>query len=1094
MKQVLNDLLQPFFLADPTLRSITGTGSYTIWLYKTFISNFKNFFNGGIAFLADEAKLNELERYLTVHMNNRQNFPEEYKDINNIKSFKALEDIVINIGSEKYQLDADKATDIDILYDDENWFVLEPLTHEAAIVYGKDTDWCTAARSKASRDNYEDYSPLTIIINRKTGEKWQTDPKSGWFNDINDNEVNIYNWTQTYKIPNDLSDILYKRLNFDQFNTHLVNYIKNYIKEDPDNADLEYVLELMQHTKNSAINAILRGITIDSIAINQIRLLFEHGASIKGDTWQRVVDKENPGLIELFFEMNIPIQVSDIHHLIRKNNPELVELLIKYNKRMSNHHLSTAIHTKNPEIVKLVLDAMVSKPDSDNFNLAMGTFWGEDLEKIKDMFAEYGFQEKEKIYEPIDESELVIELDGLDEDFVSAKSVDELIKKAKILSPNEYINRIVKQVKAPNDNKEEGVAFSNFLKNNLIHLFYTDPTFVSEDKASSYTIWLYKTFVNDPSTGLDILVDDARLEELKYYLTYYTNNKQNFPEEYRDINNIKTFQQLEDVVVNLSSKNYKTDEEKADDIELLYEDENWFVLEPLSHEAAINYGKNTNWCTAARSDASYDNYVNWSPLTIIINKKTGEKWQTDPKSGWFKDTRDREVDKYGWIKRFNVPNELLNILYERLQADVFNSQLRNYIETSDIDENHKADLFAKDGPKNILNYIIQYYYIWFGIEGIKELIQAGAKPDRDTLITSINKQDLELIELILQFKHLFQDLGGFTFDRALFTQNPEIINLVMQYGAKPNTYTLHRAIKANNALIVQLALEAGVEIDENSLIYAVNTHNLKIVELILQAGALVTEEAMVAAHLTQVKHPEIIELLRNQLYQQGGWAGKENMDELLQEPEKDERENIAYIKTKNLNNLLIRFGEKSMKATSEMKEFFDARTKKHIDLVKKYCKKIYDIYGDQFEGIIERGEAHDESKWTEPEMEPYIFITWDYKCKDEDKKFDVPDDIKKMMTDASEHHVNNNEHHPEFHCSKKGKINKEDRDANPDEIIDATSMEGLDIVELCADWMAMSEEKGNSPIDWADEKIGKRWKFNDEAIYLIYDILNNVWK
>jgi hypothetical protein len=208
----------------------------------------------------------------------------------------------------------------------------------------------------------------------------------------------------------------------------------------------------------------------------------------------------------------------------------------------------------------------------------------------------------------------------------------------------------------------------------------------------------------------------------------------------------------------------------------------------------------------------------------------------------------------------------------------------------------------------------------------------------------------------------------------------------------------------------------------------------------------------------------------------------------------DNRENVAYIKMKNINKLLIKYGEKSMKATSEMKKLFDERTKKHIDLVRKYCKKIYDIYGDQFEGIIERGEAHDESKYTEPEIEPYIFITWDYKCKKDNEKFDIPEDIQNMMHKASEHHVNNNEHHPEFHCKEKGKINKEDRDANPDKIIDATAMDGLDICEMCADWCAMSEELENSPIDWADAKIDTRWKFSDEAIYLIYDILNNIWK
>jgi hypothetical protein len=207
----------------------------------------------------------------------------------------------------------------------------------------------------------------------------------------------------------------------------------------------------------------------------------------------------------------------------------------------------------------------------------------------------------------------------------------------------------------------------------------------------------------------------------------------------------------------------------------------------------------------------------------------------------------------------------------------------------------------------------------------------------------------------------------------------------------------------------------------------------------------------------------------------------------------DEITEEVYANIKNIDELVIKYGGESMKPTPEMEKFFKERTKKHIDLVKKYCEKIQEVYGDQFEGIVERGKTHDQSKWADPEVVPYIYITWDYKHKDAGESFDLPEDIRILMNDASEHHVNNNLHHPEYHCPRKGKINRENRDEIPDEIIDATAMNGLDIAEMCADFCAMSEEKGNSPIDWADKNIGTRWKFNDEAVYYIYDILNNIW-
>ena len=216
LTDVLSDLLQPLFYADPTIRSISDTGSYTVWLYKTFINVFGNDFNKAIHFLSDDNQLNEIESYLKEHKNNHQNFPDEYKDIFNIKSFEQLENIVINVGSEKYQIDGSKADDIDVLYEDDIWYVAEPLTHEAAIFLGKHTNWCTAAKSKLSLERYNEYKPLTVIINKKTGDKWQTDPKTGWFNDANDNNNDIVDWVEKKNIPLEMGKLLQTRLNNDK--------------------------------------------------------------------------------------------------------------------------------------------------------------------------------------------------------------------------------------------------------------------------------------------------------------------------------------------------------------------------------------------------------------------------------------------------------------------------------------------------------------------------------------------------------------------------------------------------------------------------------------------------------------------------------------------------------------------------------------------------------------------------------------------------------------------------------------------------------------------------------------------------------------
>lgn len=180
--------------------------------------------------------------------------------------------------------------------------------------------------------------------------------------------------------------------------------------------------------------------------------------------------------------------------------------------------------------------------------------------------------------------------------------------------------------------------------------------------------------------------------------------------------------------------------------------------------------------------------------------------------------------------------------------------------------------------------------------------------------------------------------------------------------------------------------------------------------------------------------------------------------------------------------------------TEEMTNWYKKRTENHINLVRKYCKKIHEVYGDRFDEILERAKIHDQSKYEDPEIIPYIFITWDYKCKDENVEFNIPEDIQDKMNEATEHHVKSNSHHPEYHSYQEEIINREDRDKPPKELIDATSMPELDLVEMCADWSAMSEEKGGTPMEWADKNVNVRWKFTEDQVDLIYEVLNNIWE
>jgi len=180
----------------------------------------------------------------------------------------------------------------------------------------------------------------------------------------------------------------------------------------------------------------------------------------------------------------------------------------------------------------------------------------------------------------------------------------------------------------------------------------------------------------------------------------------------------------------------------------------------------------------------------------------------------------------------------------------------------------------------------------------------------------------------------------------------------------------------------------------------------------------------------------------------------------------------------------------------KMKDWFDKRTEKHIKLVQKYCKKLAEYDEDRFGELIERGKVHDQSKFKDPEVEPYIYVSWQYKCKDDGVDFDAPEGMDEKMNEATTFHVLHNKHHPEFHAGEDSEvINKEDRD-NPvrDKVIDATEMPELDLGEMVADWCSVSEERGNTPKTWAKKNINKRWKFNKKQEDLIYELIDVVWE
>lgn len=175
-----------------------------------------------------------------------------------------------------------------------------------------------------------------------------------------------------------------------------------------------------------------------------------------------------------------------------------------------------------------------------------------------------------------------------------------------------------------------------------------DPTYREEkgDKMGKYGKWLLGLYRRKMLKLEDLY---KATEYLTYFVKYYNKIPQ------KDIMKYPNLPSLYDAVstfINAEMNGNEMATSKSDevrriksDVKKVYEDENWLILIPLTKEASIYYGKNTQWCTAAEhSNNMFDYYNSKGPLYINIDKRNGYKYQFNFETSSFMDARDYEID------------------------------------------------------------------------------------------------------------------------------------------------------------------------------------------------------------------------------------------------------------------------------------------------------------------------------------------------------------------------------------------------------------------------------------------------------------------
>lgn len=129
--------------------------------------------------------------------------------------------------------------------------------------------------------------------------------------------------------------------------------------------------------------------------------------------------------------------------------------------------------------------------------------------------------------------------------------------------------------------------------------------------------------------------------ELKSALFTYNKNKTQLPQ----IKDCKSLLELIEWVKDLSDdfKPVRKQSDAKENLEKVYEDDEWVVYVPHSHAAARRGGEGTRWCTASENDYYYNMYSKEGPLYINIRKSDGAKFQFHFETDQFMDANDDPI-------------------------------------------------------------------------------------------------------------------------------------------------------------------------------------------------------------------------------------------------------------------------------------------------------------------------------------------------------------------------------------------------------------------------------------------------------------------
>lgn len=165
---------------------------------------------------------------------------------------------------------------------------------------------------------------------------------------------------------------------------------------------------------------------------------------------------------------------------------------------------------------------------------------------------------------------------------------------------------------------------------------------------------------------------------------YFARNKDQV--QFSDINVFKTFRALERYLDKITDKQLLSNNQadkfkeqefiKNDEVEIIADTAEYKVVIPKSEEASKYYGRNTRWCTAAKTGNMFDNYNEAGDLYIILDKKNNKRWQLHFDSMQFMDESDKPIRDWDIIPKGALASLEYNELNHRDLQQLIDGFLR----------------------------------------------------------------------------------------------------------------------------------------------------------------------------------------------------------------------------------------------------------------------------------------------------------------------------------------------------------------------------------------------------------------------------------